>query len=305
MESCADSADASTDDVSDQSGHQSNTGSDSEADAHFQAHISSPQQASLTAFANIAPAPPPGLGEAPEQKRKDPSWSRTRTTADLVESQLRARKEAASRIKAAHNVPDNLAALKSALEHLDANEIAKVKSLLDFKVRKQLAASDPPAARPLRTLPGKWGPPQETFRPPRERREPHRIDPEERERRQTQLQEVESSGMNLRTHLRDLAAVESDRVLTLRKISQLGLDSPKLLEEYFTNKFGEVERMMVTPTIGKAAKSQTTTRLRPAPLGFVVMKTVEDAHAALHYKEAHVVNGMEISVLTFNTHTVD
>jgi hypothetical protein len=213
-------------------------------------------------------------------------------------------------MKAARNVPDNLVALKSALDKLDANEIETVKSLLDFKMRnasRPLAASDPPAARrPIGTLLGKFEPLQETFRLPRERREPPRLEPEERVRRQIQIEEVESSGVTLRTQLRDLSAVgNDDRVLTLRKISKLGLDSPELLEDYFTKKFGEVERMMVTHTISKAPKTQEKTRLRPAPLGFVLMKTAEDAQAALHYKEAHVVNGVEISVLPFNSHPVD
>merc|ERR1719453_470202 len=94
----------------------------------------------------------------------------------------------------------------------------------------------------------------------------------------TAPQEESSQSMTetdtLRTNLRDLSACDPARVLMVRKINRLGLDSPALLEAYFS-KFGVVERVMVSHSRAKSLFGRGNVRVRPAGLGFLIMASAE------------------------------
>jgi hypothetical protein len=111
-------------------------------------------------------------------------------------------------------------------------------------------------------------------------------------------------GGALATSLRELASVDDARILSLRKINRLGLDSAKPLESYF-GKFGKVERILVNHTQCKSSHPNGKMRIRPAVLGFAVMSTIEEAQAVLDQGSAHVVAGIEIEVHNFQSHSVD
>jgi len=107
--------------------------------------------------------------------------------------------------------------------------------------------------------------------------------------------------------LKDLADIDNARVLMVRKINQLGLDAAPPLKDYLS-KFGHVDRVMVAPTRSKAKFGQTKNlpaRVRPAPLGFVVMSTVDEAAAVLAAGSEHVVSGHSIGVFSFQSHDID
>jgi len=108
---------------------------------------------------------------------------------------------------------------------------------------------------------------------------------------------------SLKDHLRDLAELDSARVLMVRRINRLGMDSPLLLKAYFA-RFGDVDRVMVAHTRTKA-KGLEKARVRPAPLGFVVMGTPEQAKAALAQGEMHSVKGVDIGAYSFESHSID
>lgn len=109
---------------------------------------------------------------------------------------------------------------------------------------------------------------------------------------------------SLRSHLKDLASIPNEKVLMLRRINRLGLESHATLQEHFSQ-FGTVERVMVAPTRAKAKPGQTKARVRAAPLGFLVMSTVEGAQAALKLGAEHIVQGECIGVLQFSSHSVE
>lgn len=109
---------------------------------------------------------------------------------------------------------------------------------------------------------------------------------------------------SLRSHLKDLASIPNAKVLMLRRINRLGLESHAPLQEYFSQ-FGTVERVMVAPTRAKAKPGQTKARVRAAPLGFLVMSTVEGAQAALKLGAEHIVQGECIGVQQFSSHSIE
>jgi len=109
---------------------------------------------------------------------------------------------------------------------------------------------------------------------------------------------------SLRSHLKDLASIPNEKVLMLRRINRLGLESHAPLQEHFSQ-FGTVERVMVAPTRAKAKPGQTKARVRAAPLGFLVMSTVEGAQAALKLGAEHIVQGECIGVHQFSSHSIE
>jgi len=121
--------------------------------------------------------------------------------------------------------------------------------------------------------------------------------------RYTMPQRSGGSDKSLKDHLKVLSELDTcARVLMVRRINRLGLDSPTLLEDYF-KKFGHIERVLVAHTRSKVKGSHsTTTRVRPAPLGFVIMSTPEEANAALAQGTEHAVQpGLEIGAYTFES----
>lgn len=105
---------------------------------------------------------------------------------------------------------------------------------------------------------------------------------------------------SLRTNLRDLEQMDSDRVLIVRRINRLGLESPALLEEHFSQ-YGTVEKVMVSHSRAKSYFGYSSARVRPAGLGFVVMSRIEDAMAILEAGVDQVVNGATITVHAYET----
>jgi len=125
--------------------------------------------------------------------------------------------------------------------------------------------------------------------------------------RYTMPQRSGGSDKSLKDHLKVLSELDTcARVLMVRRINRLGLDSPILLKDYF-KKFGHIDRVLVAHTQCKVKGAHsTTTRVRPAPLGFVIMSTPEEANAALAHGTEHAVQpGVEICAYPFESHTID
>lgn len=297
---CNDIGDVSTDDVSEHSRHLSGS-SDSDAE-------STPPVETIPPTALARFAPPPGL-EVDEPEQHAEQEHRCSRTCNLVVRHVGSNEKATSNWNpnASPFVPEsskNLLALKEALDRLAPNEVATVKSILDSKICDNGMAKSslqhsrwdglgaPIARRPFQPFGGRTQPQQGG-----------RTQPQHLIKKETNIP-IDSSGDSLRTYLRDLSLVDNGRVLSLRKISKLGLNSGELLETYLS-KFGKVERIMVSHTLTKNNQQSNKTRLRPAALGFALMSTVEEARAALDCRESHVVAGVEISVLSFQSHSVD
>lgn len=104
----------------------------------------------------------------------------------------------------------------------------------------------------------------------------------------------------LRTNLRDLSAADPDKVLMVRKINRLGLDSANLLESYFS-KFGVVQRALVSHSRAKSLFGKGAARVRPAGLGFMIMTSPEEVQAALAAGTEHEIAGVTISVFPFES----
>jgi len=224
---------------------------------------------------------------------------------------------------------NNLVNLKDALNRLDATEMATVKSLLDMKMRDAGVAefgsmasqrpftpfgAQPGAARPFDSFQGTQTSAARPFSPfqgtqTRAGRQftpfgTQASGPRASVKHSTPERQVETSGDTLRTFLLELATVDNARVLTLRKINRLGMDSPTVLEKYFS-KFGKVERIMVSHMHAAKPTGGRKTQARPAALGFAVMSNAEDAQAALKHGLAHAVAGVEIAVGPFQSHTIN
>ena len=92
--------------------------------------------------------------------------------------------------------------------------------------------------------------------------------------------------------------VDTECVLTVRKIHKLGLNSAGILREHFS-RFGEVERVMLLPSRPKSSHSATgNMKVRPASMAFVVMRSRQPAIIArLH--EVQLVDGYPIHVQKF------
>jgi len=105
---------------------------------------------------------------------------------------------------------------------------------------------------------------------------------------------------SLSTHLRDLAALDSARVIMVRKINHLSGDAVDAIKTYFA-KFGTVERVMASPTRSGGKPG----RVRPATMGFLVMGTAEEAKALLDHGAEHVIDGVTVLASTFQSHAID
>jgi hypothetical protein len=170
--------------------------------------------------------------------------------------------------------PGNVTAnLEKVLEKLDPQDVAVVRALLSSKDQSKQSSSqnsitgrtDPRGQRPWQN------------RSPTGTRD-----------------DTENS---LRTNLRKLAAIDTARIMMVKKISKLGLNSPKILTDYFS-KFGTVTDVFVTHAIDKRA-DRLKPRVRPASIGFVVMDSPEAASAALSLGLEQDVNGVMVYVGTY------
>jgi len=102
----------------------------------------------------------------------------------------------------------------------------------------------------------------------------------------------------LRANLEELSTMDPARVLMLRKINKLGLRSPTMLKEYFSQ-FGTVDRVMISHSRAKSIYNPSQTRVRIAGLAFVVMSTADATQKVLDLGRDHVVQGVGIAVSEF------
>jgi len=126
--------------------------------------------------------------------------------------------------------------------------------------------------------------------------------PRQQQRRVMQDEELDPDADSLRTNLRDLAALDSARVIMVRRINKMGLDSAAALETYFA-KFGTIERVMVSHSRSKSTNG--VSRLRPATVGFVVMSKADEAKAAFTHGIHHLVQGVTVELGHFQSHAID
>jgi len=194
---------------------------------------------------------------------------------------------------------DALGHLQDAIAGLAPQDAAMVQALLDSKAAEG-DGSQRHASKP--------------FRPYNERTTEYdrawtrdrasgggRRGPGDRAAREAAIQEVEGAGDSLRANLLELAAMDSARVIMVRKINQIGLHSASVLEAHYS-KFGTIERVMVSHCMAK--NTSGIKRLRPAALGFLVMSKAEDAQAILAQGEVQSVQGVNITVGKFESHPV-
>lgn len=121
---------------------------------------------------------------------------------------------------------------------------------------------------------------------------------------QSTVEPVDDAKETLRTNLRDLSLLDPSCVLMVRKINRLGIESPKLLEAYFS-KFGTVDRVMVSHSRAKSIFGRGAARVRPAGLGFLVMTKAEEVEAVLAAGPEHDVEGVSISAHPFESRPID
>jgi len=93
---------------------------------------------------------------------------------------------------------------------------------------------------------------------------------------------------SLREDLEKLRRYDRKCCILVRKIKQLGLNSPETLHEHFSS-YGELEEVLVSHTFEKPSAKRAAGRVRPAALGFVVLRSPEVAQAILAAGEEQVV----------------
>jgi len=223
---------------------------------------------------------------------------------------------------------NSLLALQQALSNLTPTDTAALRSFLDSRVASHnTAPMNTAVQQPKRigAIPGtfpsgsaKWGPPQSapqqhctrSFTPFQGKPAPwdHGRTPKAPWNSGIPKAAVvtDDSEESLRTHLRDLALLDNAKVLMLRRVNRLGINSQGTLKEYFS-KFGSVARVMVAPTRSKPADrfGPAKTRVRAGPLGFAVMSTASEANAALAAGSEQIVQGESIEVSPFESHTLE
>jgi len=107
------------------------------------------------------------------------------------------------------------------------------------------------------------------------------------------------SGVSLRQDLEYLRECESGCVVIVRKIKKLGFDSPKYLEEYFSQ-YGDVSKVLVAHSHVKPTAKRPNGRVRPAALGFIVMAEEGGAQRALAAGHEHTVCDTLIELSSFD-----
>jgi hypothetical protein len=97
---------------------------------------------------------------------------------------------------------------------------------------------------------------------------------------------------SLRQHLWNLKSMDAQRILVVRKIHRLGMDSAQLLHSHFS-RYGEVSHVLVPPLKMKPSKrlrNPRAGRLYPSPIGFMVMRDSQDVEAIIAESAAQMVN---------------
>merc|ERR1719183_818198 len=93
---------------------------------------------------------------------------------------------------------------------------------------------------------------------------------------------------SLREDLEKLRRYDRRCCILVRRIKQLGLNSPQTLHEHFSS-YGELAEVLVSHTFEKPGAKHACGRVRPAALGFVVFRSPEAAEAILAGGEEHVM----------------
>jgi hypothetical protein len=109
---------------------------------------------------------------------------------------------------------------------------------------------------------------------------------------------MEQYANTLKENLRQLSSLDPKTVILVRKISKLGMNSPQLLEIYFSQ-FGPVKKVFISHAIEKPQGRRTQPRWRPATLGFVAMENVEDAEKAMQRGTEQTVLGVTIQAVEY------
>lgn len=97
----------------------------------------------------------------------------------------------------------------------------------------------------------------------------------------------------LRTNLRLLDTMDASKILIVRRINRLGLDSAAMLKSHFSQ-YGVVDQIFVSHS-----RVRSTNRVRPAGLGFLVMSSEAEAKAILSMGYEQIVSGVVINVQTY------
>jgi len=320
----------STEDVSDHSGPTESSTGDALAESLSCGSGDSDMGIETSSFAPPPglDAPPPGLAQ-PWTRRAQHSNSRAEAPWN-TRAVLSVPKPQHGGTEQSRMSTDNLTALKEALDRLDPAEMATVKVLLDSTMRdagmsndskQQCEGAATALARKMSAnlsqknkLSGTFHRPCTPFQGGQtpvsrpvlrsssylNRPQPAKTSPQgatESNRYPIQAQD------SMATILKDLSLLDNGRVITLRKISRLGLNSTGVLQTHMAQ-FGSVQRVYAADTQSKCSKTSKI-RVRPPVVGFVVMSTAEDAAAALKHGSTHVVAGVEIVVGGFQSHSID
>lgn len=95
----------------------------------------------------------------------------------------------------------------------------------------------------------------------------------------------------LRSIMQVLQDVDVGRIITVRRIKQLGFGSTAALRNHCAQ-FGAVDRVLV-------AHSRAQTRLRPASLGFIIMGDPEGTQAVLEAGSVQLISDLKVKFASF------
>lgn len=93
---------------------------------------------------------------------------------------------------------------------------------------------------------------------------------------------------SLKDDLEKLRCYERECCILVRKIKQLGVQSPAKLREHFSF-YGELVEVLVSHSFEKPNPKRANGRVRPAALGFLVLRSPEAAKAVLAAGEEQVM----------------
>jgi len=100
---------------------------------------------------------------------------------------------------------------------------------------------------------------------------------------------------SLQAVMQEIAEVDAGSVILVRKIKKMGFSSRRLLRDHFSQ-FGMVAKVLMAHSRLKGSEQP---RLRPASLGFVVMRSSAEAEHAFAAGSTQEVSGVSIDVLRF------
>jgi hypothetical protein len=187
--------------------------------------------------------------------------------------------------------------VEQAVERMTQDEVAKLRALLDTKEtpKHSISLND-------MIIDGKQHSAAKTNKPKSPKQSAGRmVTPSETSQQAGLPTTLELEGQpetTLRANLEELSTMDPARVLMLRKINKLGLRSPTMLKEYFSQ-FGTVDRVMISHSRAKSIYNPSQTRVRIAGLAFVVMSTADATQKVLDRGRDHIVQGVSIAVSEF------